>query len=80
MSDSPHEWHGDRRNFAQGPAVIMKTAMVILVGLTVAGCGAASAARESGKLFDKYGCLAREFKGEPPCKAPATPGETVAPN
>ncbi len=53
----------------------MKTALIFLACLTVSGCGAAKAARESGELFDKYGCLAREFKGEPPCKAPDAPAE-----
>jgi hypothetical protein len=25
--------------------------------------------RETGQLFDKYGCMARQLKGETPCKA-----------
>jgi hypothetical protein len=24
--------------------------------------------RETGQTFDKYGCLARDFKSEPPCQ------------
>ena len=33
----------------------------------LSACGAAGAARDTGRLFDKYGCLARDFKGEKPC-------------
>jgi hypothetical protein len=39
-----------------------------MAALALAGCGAAKAARETGQLFDKYGCMARELKGESPCK------------
>jgi hypothetical protein len=52
----------------------MKTALIVLAALALAGCGAAKAARETGQIFDKYGCLARDFKGEPPCKTDEMPG------
>jgi hypothetical protein len=40
---------------------------MLLVVLPLSACGAAGAARDTGRLFDKYGCLARDFKGEKPC-------------
>jgi hypothetical protein len=46
----------------------MRIIIALLGCLVVSGCGMAKAARETGKTFDKYGCLARDFKGEPPCK------------
>lgn len=48
--------------------MIMRTAFVILVSVLLSACGAAKAARDTGQLFDKYGCLARELKGQTPCK------------
>ncbi len=47
----------------------MKIAIAMLACLTLSACGMATAARETGQTFDKYGCLAREFKGQPPCDA-----------
>ena len=47
---------------------MLKFAAIILAGLGLSGCGTAKAARDTGQLFDKYGCMAREFKGETPCK------------
>ena len=46
----------------------VKVAFIVLTFLVLSACGAAKTARETGQLFDKYGCLARELKGEPPCK------------
>jgi hypothetical protein len=46
----------------------VKVAFIVLTFLALSACGAAKTARETGQLFDKYGCLARELKGEPPCK------------
>ncbi len=45
----------------------MKIILAMLACLTVSACGMAKAARETGQTFDKYGCLAREFKGQPAC-------------
>lgn len=47
----------------------MMRAISALLFLTVAlvGCGAAKTARQTGQMFDKYGCLAQELKGEAPC-------------
>jgi hypothetical protein len=42
--------------------------MLLLLGLVLSGCGAERAAQHTGQLFDKYGCLAKEFKGEQPCQ------------
>jgi hypothetical protein len=47
---------------------MMRVIALALIVLTLAACGAARTARETGQLFDKYGCMARELKGEPPCK------------
>src|SRR5262245_51553529 len=38
---------------------LMKLGVLILIVLSLAACGAATTARETGQLFDKYGCLAR---------------------
>jgi hypothetical protein len=43
----------------------------LLSAALLAGCGAAKTARQTGQMFDKYGCLAKELKGEPPCPPPA---------
>lgn len=48
--------------------LVMRTAIALLSCLVISGCGMAKAARETGQMFDKYGCLARDFKGQPPCE------------
>jgi hypothetical protein len=45
----------------------LKIVAMLLVAVLLSACGAARAARDTGQLFDKYGCLARDFKGEKPC-------------
>jgi hypothetical protein len=47
----------------------VRIAIALLACLAFSGCGMAKAARETGQTFDKYGCLARDFKSEPPCQA-----------
>jgi hypothetical protein len=47
---------------------MLKITTLLFVILALSGCGAAKAARDTGQLFDKYGCMARELKGETPCK------------
>jgi hypothetical protein len=47
---------------------MLKIAAIFAVCLGLSGCGAAKAARDTGQLFDKYGCMARELKGETPCR------------
>jgi hypothetical protein len=42
--------------------------VALLTCLTVSACGMAKAARETGQTFDRYGCLAKDFKGESPCE------------
>jgi hypothetical protein len=44
----------------------------ILISLAVlAGCGGAGkAAMDTGKSFDRFACMSRNFKGEPPCPQP----------
>ena len=42
-------------------------AVLLVVAVALAGCGMGRAAQHTGELFDKYGCLAKEFKGENPC-------------
>ena len=46
----------------------MRYVVALLVLGTLCGCGMGKAARDTGQLFDKYGCLAKEFKGEKPCE------------
>jgi hypothetical protein len=48
-----------------------RAAVLLLSAALLAGCGAAKTARQTGQMFDKYGCLAKELKGEPPCPPPA---------
>ncbi|MBB5701785.1 hypothetical protein FHS76_001647 [Ochrobactrum daejeonense] len=47
--------------------------LVILVSLAVlSGCGGAGkAAMDAGKGFDRFACMSRNLKGEPPCPSPA---------
>jgi hypothetical protein len=49
-------------------SVSMKAAVLILIMLALSACGAVRAVRETERLADKYECLARELKGEVPCK------------
>ncbi len=42
-------------------------ALLIAGGAALSACGAAETARDTGRMFDRYGCLARQWKGEPPC-------------
>jgi hypothetical protein len=43
--------------------------LVLAALLTLAGCGMGKAYSDTGKMFDKYGCMARDIKGQPPCPA-----------
>ncbi|MBB6466713.1 hypothetical protein HNQ96_002578 [Aminobacter lissarensis] len=52
-----------------------RVTIALFACLSVSACGMAKAARTSGQTFDKYGCLARDFKGQPPCD----PAESNAP-
>ena len=47
-------------------------AILMIGAIALTGCGAPRAAANAGKMFDKYGCLSRELKGETPCKADGT--------
>jgi hypothetical protein len=41
-------------------SLAMLIVLLVLTTLVLAGCGVAKAARDTGQIFDKYGCLARE--------------------
>jgi hypothetical protein len=41
--------------------------LALIALLALAGCGMGKAYSDTGKLFDKYGCMARDIKGQPPC-------------
>jgi len=43
------------------------TAVLLVAAVALPACGMGRAAHHTGELFDKYGCLAQEFKGEKPC-------------
>jgi len=46
----------------------MRHALIfVCLAALLTGCGAARTARETGQMFDKYGCLSKELKGEAPC-------------
>jgi len=42
--------------------------VTLLSGIILTGCGGAGkAAMDTGKSFDRFACMSRNFKGEPPC-------------
>ncbi|MEJ5019588.1 hypothetical protein WH297_07520 [Ochrobactrum vermis] len=53
--------------------------VAILISLAVlAGCGGASkAAMDTGKSFDRFACMSRNFKGEPPCPQPEATNQSA---
>ena len=53
----------------------MRAAVVFALALTLSGCGMGRAVHETGQLADKYGCLAKELKGEASCPAADRPDE-----
>jgi hypothetical protein len=49
----------------------MRTAAILVLTLALSGCGLngmARAAHGTDRMFDKYGCLSRQLKGEEPCR------------
>jgi hypothetical protein len=46
----------------------MRYVIAVLLVAALSGCGMGRAARDTGQMFDKYGCLAKELKGEKPCQ------------
>jgi hypothetical protein len=46
----------------------LKPVILILLALALCGCGAAKAVRDTAGKFDEYGCMSREFKGQPSCQ------------
>jgi hypothetical protein len=62
-----------RRADASQLSLAMKIVLLVLAALALASCGAAKAARDTGMIFDKYGCLARDFNDQPPCKRDEMP-------
>ena len=46
----------------------MKNLAILISLVVLAGCGGAGkAAIDTGKSFDRFACMSRNFKGEPPC-------------
>jgi len=45
----------------------IRCAIFLFIGLALCGCGMGRAAQKTGELFDKYGCLSKELRGEKPC-------------
>ncbi|MBQ0708502.1 MULTISPECIES: hypothetical protein [unclassified Ochrobactrum] len=46
----------------------MKNLAILISLVVLAGCGGAGkAAMDTGKSFDRFACMSRNFKGEPPC-------------
>jgi hypothetical protein len=39
-----------------------------LVVFSLCGCGMGKAYSDTAKIFDKYGCMARDVKGQQPCQ------------
>ena len=49
----------------------MKNLAILISLVVLAGCGGAGkAAMDTGKGFDRFACMSRNFKGEPPCPRP----------
>ncbi|MFC4624938.1 hypothetical protein ACFO1V_06830 [Daeguia caeni] len=49
----------------------MKSVALLIAISLLAGCGeAGKAAMNAGKGFDRFACMSRNFKGEPPCPQP----------
>jgi hypothetical protein len=46
----------------------MRYVIVLLALVALSGCGMARAARDTGQMFDKSGCLAKNLKSEKPCE------------
>ncbi len=58
----------------------MKGAGVLLIlALALSGCGMGRAAYQTGRMADKYGCLAKELKGEAPCPPEGTQAQQSVP-
>ncbi|MDW6025704.1 hypothetical protein SAZ10_28465 [Mesorhizobium sp. BAC0120] len=53
----------------------MKPAILLLLAIALSGCGMSRAVHETAATADKYGCLAKEFKGEGPCQADDAPAQ-----
>ncbi|MBX8802706.1 hypothetical protein HBA92_18395 [Ochrobactrum sp. MR28] len=52
----------------------MKRAATFLIAvLILASCGAGKAVMDTGKSFDRYSCMSRDFKGQSPCPASPPP-------
>jgi len=45
-----------------------RTATIVILALTLCGCGMGRAVHSTGQIADKYSCLAKELKGEAPCQ------------
>ena len=52
---------------AASRTIAMRYVISLLAVVALAGCGMDKAAHDTGRMFDKYGCLAKELKGEKPC-------------
>ncbi|PRA72271.1 hypothetical protein CQ055_02890 [Brucella pseudogrignonensis] len=53
------------------PETLQMNKVVLLISLAVlSGCGAGKAAMDAGKGFDRFACMSRNIKGEPPCPRP----------
>jgi hypothetical protein len=51
----------------------MKPATLFLLAIALSGCGMTSAVHETAVKADKYGCLAKELKGEGSCQPDNAP-------
>ncbi len=56
----------------------MKNFAILMSLAVLAGCGGAGkAAMDAGKSFDRFACMSRNFKGEPPCPQPEGASQTA---
>ncbi|CAI2934927.1 protein of unknown function [Aminobacter niigataensis] len=69
LREAPASDRSNVRKWKRESMPAMKATVVLLACLAVSSCGMAKAARQTGQTFDKYGCLARDFKGQPSCDA-----------
>jgi hypothetical protein len=48
-------------------ASLVAVGFILGAGAGLSGCGMAKTYSDTGKMFDKYGCMARDIKGQPAC-------------
>jgi hypothetical protein len=53
----------------------IKLATLLLLAIALCGCGMSRTVHETAVKADKYGCLAKQLKGEGPCQPDNAPAQ-----